>query len=517
MQVSLFAAVCVASRAPASNLSAHGPKPKTHEPNQPANQPANQLANQPASQPPEPPVPAPDVVWKQIASTYRTGTIAERIRVGVLRPRPASKPDPLSPPEPDRLALEELLRSGGPDADEQRGVVFLRMAPQRPQQPGESSPIIRLEMGDLRVFGEAGRLIATRSSVPGGVVLKNFEGPITVPQLHRLMPPLALPQLSLALDPDPDHVQLCPGVSPPQWRTVQRVREAGKPRFVLRGVATSARGEHQVQVTVEEATSRLTHVRVGPAESSPDTARGSGEAVLELFITQIDPGDPASWRIDTSGRIAVASLDELRSAPPAAPVVQSTLLKDGDPLPQLYLYNAQAESWSSEKSPAGRFGGIVQEDASAFRIALLVFLPPAPGDQPAKELLARACSAMEQALADASRASTPSPDSRGPALACAGVAMIELERFDEVRRTALRDWTSMQIGTPRGAMPLLCSPAGKSMQSRFAEHNEPVILIVDQSLTVRKLIAIHDPPGPTEDPKPPSLAQRIRSALLEGP
>ncbi len=461
----------------------------------------------------EPPVPAADVIWKNVIAAYRAGPIGERVRIGVLKPKgelPAEpRGDPRLPTDPERLALEALLRENAAGMDEQRGALFLRIAPTHP-----GGAIVRLEMGDLRVFAEPGRLTATRGSVPGGVVLKTFQGAVSVAQLEQLMPPLMLPQLSLALE-EGEPQRILPGLSGLTWRSSQRIKEAGKARLVLRGNAVSSRGQHELEFTIDESTFRLVHLRA----SSPGPQDGP-RVVVELFVSPIDPGDVASWRPDTAGRIAVSSLDQLRAAPPTAPVVQATVIKAGDALPPLYLYNAQSESWSTEKSAASRFAGSVAEEAGPFRIAMLAYTPVGNGaaDRAAREALSRGRSAMEKGLG-AAIASRPA-GSAAVTLAAVGLAMVELDRFDAARQNALRDWRGMasDSAVERASTPgmLLCSPAGKAMHARWSAAGGPVIVIVDESLTVRRVLPVLGAGSPADAGTPADLADQVRAALLEG-
>ncbi|HRJ50268.1 MAG TPA: hypothetical protein PKU91_07030, partial [Phycisphaerales bacterium] len=346
------------------------------------------VADQPAAEV-APPVPAPDVAWRRVAESYRTGPVGERVRIGVMTARP-SRP---MPDDPDAAAIEEFLRRGGPGGEEQRGVVFLRIADPaavaaardglgEPSLPmAVTSPVralltgrvVLLEMGDLRVHAEPGRLMIARRSVPGGVVLRTLDGPITIDHLREVMPPIMLPQLALALGTEDGNEPLVPGLPPVEWETSQRIRESGRPRLVIRGRGGSAAGDWRVEAVIDEATHRLSRVVLtGPAPGS-----GAGPAGVEWFISPIDPGDPASWRIDTAGRIAVDSIDKLRSAPPAPAVDHSARVQAGERLPPLHLYNAGTEAWANEASSAGRFAGVVPEEMDRFRIALLMYLPAA--------------------------------------------------------------------------------------------------------------------------------------------
>lgn len=483
------------------------------------------------------PVPSPDVIWQRTVQIYRSGTIGERVRISVTKPKPPRAGG--GGVDADRLALEELLAQG---TDEQRGVVFLRMTTVRPaadavrkhgdtdarepqggdparqpatagdQPPGErvepaGEPVFRIEMGDLRVYGETGRLLAVRASVPGGVVIRTFDGAVTQRALDRLIPSLLLPPLAMVFDVRGEVPALSPGLDSPAWQSSQRVREGGRQRLVLRGTARSERGEHGLSATIDESTSRLVSMRIEPVQGG---AEGE-QSTIELFFSQIDAGDPSAWRIDPAGRIEVASIDKLRSAPPAStePVVtRPEPVAAAGTMPALHLYNAQTEAWANERSPAGRFAGVVPEDAGAFRVVMLMHLPVHTGDRQGREVLNKGSRAIRDAIARA-RSVGPEPSLT---VASAGVAVLELERFDDARQRAKEQWLLLDRSGPRASsLPLLCSPAGRAMYGRFSASQLPVIVVVDEKLVVRETIEL-DPAKEV----PADLVERLSAILTAG-
>ncbi|MCG3123124.1 MAG: hypothetical protein GIKADHBN_01533 [Phycisphaerales bacterium] len=444
---------------------------------------------------PAAPVPAPEVVWRNVIAAYRNGPIAERVRVGIITPRPRKPTDPTDTADADRLALESFLREGGPDADERRGVIFFRSAP-----TPTGDRLIRLEMGDLRVFAETGMIAAIRQSVPGGIVVRVFDGPVTTRQFAELMPPLMLPQLAMSLARPDEPFDLLPGLPAIEWELAQRIRDGSQTRLQLRGTTASARGEHRVEIAVDEASFRFVRVKVtAPPDQPIDPKTGEpvdGDVVLELFITPIDPGDPAQWRLATDGRIAVGAIEELRSAPPAPAIAGPATLKPGDRLPQLHLCNARTEAWASDKSSAAMLAGIVPEDATSFRAALLFFSPPA--DAPARQRLAKARAILESAARDATagrKQETPSdaPAEPGhsppPIVKAGGVALLEYDGFDAARLAVLREWTA-RAAPDAADTTLVCSPAGPGVLARFVDPPAPVIVIIDESLVIRSVIPV---------------------------
>jgi hypothetical protein len=482
------------------------------------------------------PVASPDVIWRRTVETYRGGTIGERVRISITKPKQARGDG--GGGDADRLMLEELISQG---TDEQRGVVFLRMTTVRPSEDGPKTgeldgkapaqdeqgqvpasdganapekvveqagePVFRIEMGDLRVYGETGRLLAVRASVPGGVVIRTFDGGVTQRSLDRLIPSLLLPPLAMVFDAGGEFPALSPGLDAPAWATSQRVREGGKQRLVLRGTTRSDRGEHGLTATIDEASSRLVSMRIEPVQDGS----GGEQATIELFFSQIDAGDPAAWRIDPAGRIEVASIDKLRSAPPAStePVVtRPEQVGASGVMPALHLYNAQTEAWANERSPAGRFAGLVPEDAGAFRVVMLLHLPAHTGDRQGREVLSKGSKAIREAIARA-RSVGPEPTL---AIASAGVAVLELERFEDARRRAKEQWLLIDpSGTSASSLQLLCSPAGRAMYGRFSSAQMPVIVVVDEKLVVRETIEL-DPAKQV----PADLVERLSAILTAG-
>ncbi|MCC6425379.1 MAG: hypothetical protein IT435_01030 [Phycisphaerales bacterium] len=474
-----------------------------------------QPADPPAPEKADPQELSPGEVWQRVTAAYRAAPFAERIRIGIVKPKPLPAPDEPSQPDADRLALEDFLRASS-GMDEQRGVLFLRVAPLTPTTPttptapaptaDPQAPIstcLRLEMGDLRIFGEPGRLLAVRASVPGGVVMRTFDGPLTIGELERLMPPLMLPQLAIAIGDVANRDRFLPGLPAVSWLTSQRAKEGSHPVLLLRGTAGDGSSQRNIEAAIDESTFRIARLKVGSTNADEPTD-GSAATSLELFITPIEPGDPASWRIETEGRIAVTTLAELRSAPPVAPPPPNISIKAGDALPQFYLFNAQTETWANEESPAGRFAGVVPEDGQ-FRIALVVFVPVGDGPQGRElhESLARVREMIHEAIGD---------EAASVGMYAAGVALGELDRFDDSRRRAMRDWSlSDPLNSAPGSrsIPLLCSPAGAGLLSRLGGKG-PVIVVTDQTLTVRDVIEL---PAAADAA---AAGQRLRAAIRAG-
>ncbi|HLO41622.1 MAG TPA: hypothetical protein VK176_11415, partial [Phycisphaerales bacterium] len=177
-------------------------------------------------------------------------------------------------------------------------------------------------------------------------------------------------------------------------------------------------------------------------------------------------------------------------------------------LPALHLLNARTEAWASERTPAGRFAGLIPDDAAHFRVVLLFNLPSHTADRAGRETLTRTAAAINTAIA---RARNVSPDP-SVTLSAASVAVLELEGFDDARRRAQDAWQQLDPTAAAPALPLLCSPAGRAMYARFSARLVPVIVVVDERLAIREMIEIEPGAG-----VPADLVERLASMLSTGP
>lgn len=163
--------------------------------------------------------------------------------------------------------------------------------------PGAAG-LARLELGDLTLVARDGKLIAVHDRDPTTYAeLDAPEGardPASV--LRALLPPLAIPQLSLAFDPG--RVEWCPLVSDLTWENAERVAIDGYDGVRLVGATDTGRA------SIELAGAR---VRRFEADLESD-----GQTRLIVECEPLGPGDPSGWTIDVASRRRVSGIAALR-------------------------------------------------------------------------------------------------------------------------------------------------------------------------------------------------------------
>jgi hypothetical protein len=181
--------------------------------------------------------------------------------------------------------------------------------------------LVRLELGDLTIVARQGgiRAVHTQDSTTYAELPapEDSVGPVSV--LRGLLPPLAIPQLSLAFDPAV--VDWCPLVSGLSWETAERITIDGHDGVRLRG-----------RTDVGGAMLDLAAARVRRFEADLD-ADGTTRLIVEC--EPLDPSDPAGWVLDISDRRPVDRLEVLRPLGARVEVggrlPRATLLTVGDP------------------------------------------------------------------------------------------------------------------------------------------------------------------------------------------
>lgn len=164
--------------------------------------------------------------------------------------------------------------------------------------PG-SAGLARLEFDDLTLVARRGGLRAVHGRDPTAYAeipaSESAGDPASV--LRDLLPPLAIPQLSLAFDPA--EVDWCPLVSGLMWESAERVAFDGHDGVRLRG-----------RTDVGEASLDLVAARVRRFEADLDSAGGTR---LIVECEPLEPSDPAGWALDLTGRRRTDSLRALRA------------------------------------------------------------------------------------------------------------------------------------------------------------------------------------------------------------
>ncbi|VAX42843.1 hypothetical protein MNBD_PLANCTO03-179 [hydrothermal vent metagenome] len=162
--------------------------------------------------------------------------------------------------------------------------------------PGAAG-LVRLELGELIVVARQGEMRAVHAKDPTTFVELRASAESTGPAgvVRELLPPLALPQLSLAFDPA--EVDWCPLVTGLRWESAERLLIEGHDGVRLRG-----------RTDIGEARLDLAGGRVRRFEADLDT---EGTRLI-IECEPFDPGDPAEWVLEVEGRRMVDRLEALR-------------------------------------------------------------------------------------------------------------------------------------------------------------------------------------------------------------
>lgn len=175
----------------------------------------------------------------------------------------------------------------------------------------------RLELGDMTLVAGGGVLRAIHEHDPTSYAeLAGGDGASPAGVLRRLLPPLAIPQLSLAFDPA--EVDWCPLVEGLVWEHAERVRVDGADGVRLRG-----------RSAVGGASLVLAAARVRRFEADLD-ADGGTRLIVEC--EPLETGDPAAWGLDVGSRWRVDVLGALRPL--------GARVGEGDRLPRARLITA---------------------------------------------------------------------------------------------------------------------------------------------------------------------------------
>ncbi|MFM9996025.1 MAG: hypothetical protein ACKVU4_09505 [Phycisphaerales bacterium] len=243
----------------------------------------------------------PRVPLEEARAEYRAGVTADAVEV-TLRP-------PSGPPRTERIVVR-IDAAGIGDGDTVRRVL--------------------LELGPLTVFAGGGRIVAVHAGEPGLYWRAEYDGPLAPGVFGDMLPPLPVPQLTLAAPDEGAFRVPVPHAPAVEWLSATLDPAGRTPVFVVSG-----RGEAgPVSATFDAESHRLSRFRAefpGPS--------GSGVTVLELRCRAIEPGNPERWEPDGAGRQRVAMLADLRgdrTVPPVTP---------GGTVPDISLLSAAMEAW----------------------------------------------------------------------------------------------------------------------------------------------------------------------------
>lgn len=224
--------------------------------------------------------------WGRVIEAYARGPIHERVSVMVRSGGGAGA-------------------GGGAAGPAQRGDLVFRFEPSSAAGPARYA----IEAGTVRVFAQAGYLVATDASEPGTFfrcdhgVPGQPGGPLTPSVLSDCFPPLPLPALAiLSADAAPGAaVDLSPYQRGVTWQKAVAHDRPG--RRVIEFTGRHAEGD--VELVVDLATLRV--------QSLKGRVEPEGLAI-ELRVAALEPTDPANWEPSLEGRRLVGSVAELRDA-----------------------------------------------------------------------------------------------------------------------------------------------------------------------------------------------------------
>lgn len=191
-------------------------------------------------------------------------------------------------PTADRISVSVRDESRGTRRDE----YTVRLSPAE----GERPESMLLELGSLRVFASQGQVLAWLDGVRTTYWRGKYQGELDVVTLSRLIPPVSLPQLTALRGGEDVGVvtMFAPDVA---WTAAAITGLDDEARVRVDGRA----GDMAAQMILMP-TGRFVSLSVTIA---PGT-------IVDLKMTPIEPGDPAEWKPDLTGRQRVETLAELR-------------------------------------------------------------------------------------------------------------------------------------------------------------------------------------------------------------
>lgn len=384
---------------------------------------------------------------RRLRGSYRSSVIAERVSISTNEEE-AARGDP---------ARTVVVR------------IFAGVAPNRVDR------VLRVDLPDLVIYAISGRVIVTRPSDPTGYVEWLIEGPPTLAALDALLPPLALPQLALAIG-DESVTRPTPFGNTESWE----LKPAGGPEEELAVHLLGTGPEVMTELVFDALADRL-------AEFTIRSAPGRSGVAVHARCEAIDAGAVRSWAMSPEGRTRVASIAELR-APPSE-------LRVGDVLADLSFQDGQQVGWSL----AGATAGARDDDLAV----VLLFRPLPEGGGEISPDVAAGIRAMQRCWRQSTlrRAERESREG-GPALPrlllARGVAVFELEAFTREKLARLHSsWTEAvasdakpDVRPPPGASSLLWTPTGVSSLDRLAPDSRGVLLVIGADRTIRAVVRL---------------------------
>lgn len=410
-----------------------------------------------------------------------------------LGPQPVSVPvavtlDDLYAAYAQPTAEEVTVRIRGPQGPERNDTLVVRV------DPGDDAGRPRrllLELGQLRVFAEGGKLRAVNTNVPSKYFEASFEGPLTPAAIAGLLPPLPLPQLELATTPRAGGFRApTPYTSGITWSEALAQATVRPHTMTLTGSGPAS----TVTVTAHLGSARLIRISA--------TIRGrDGETAMELACRPLEPGDPATWAPSIDGREPVRSLTELRPTPAKA---QGQIVP-GEVVPELSFSRPDLSAWTLSSA----LGGAPGMEESARPLALVLFRH-AGGESRLKDAVAGS-TALRSIRSGAAH---PQPDPEPPAFGTAAAIVIELGEFSREKwDSAAREWAA---SIPGDAQPpageLLWAPSAAQTIDRFLPDAGAIIVVIGPDRVLRGAVRLD---GRSSDAA--SIAAELRALLRPAP
>lgn len=365
----------------------------------------------------------PSVPIDEARAAYRGGVIVESLRI-TLR-------SGAGPPRVDTLVLRM-------DA---AGIA-----------PGDPPRRIAIEAGGLRLYADAGHVVATHAAEPGTYWQNQGEQFAPAHGLLDLLPPLPVPQLALAFPGDNGWRTPTPYTTDAAWASALLDPSRSPPSFDLRGRCA----EGTVTATFDARTHRL-------LAFVADLSTGAQAARLEIRCRELPAEDPASWEPDLTGRVRVPTLAGLRPDHPVAELARGTLV------PDMVFQHADLSAWSLAEA----IRSATEADPAGLPAAVLVLFRSSADPERSASIEADARAGLDAARAVAAE---PGDPSRAPCFIRAAV-VVPLSSFD-------RGWfDSLAARLARAdsgdhADRLLWSSSSANTIDRFSRRTDALIAVV---------------------------------------
>ncbi|QOI99760.1 MAG: hypothetical protein HRU70_04395 [Phycisphaeraceae bacterium] len=217
----------------------------------------------------------------QVRRAYTSGPIAERVQARVAMGRGRER----------RATFTVFADAGAPASG------------QTPARP----PRFKADFGSQLIIA-ADRDAVTAINRHERTTYFRTEPALPIPRaVAETFRPIPSPHLALVFGDHPRLPEPLPYAPDTVWQTVEPVSDAGRPAWLLKG---ESRGR-PVSITLDRASGRIRRVVANLPAVAEDGSVPADPPTIELTIGVIEPGDPASWAIDTEGRTRVASVSDL--------------------------------------------------------------------------------------------------------------------------------------------------------------------------------------------------------------